>query len=92
MSVSQMLQIFSALPQLLEGMKKMGPEEKRRFVEQLGLTGEDQEAAVNLLTAFQEGQQVTPEEQVKAQRLLEKCLKMNNMDLNSVLQMMSAVK
>ena len=92
MSFSQMLQMLTILPQLMEGLKKMGPEEKGRFVEQLGLQGEEQDTAIKILTAFQEGQQLSVEDQEMAQKILEKGLKMNNLDLANVMQMMSGVK
>lgn len=92
MSISQMLQMFTALPQLMESLKQMGPEEKSRFAVQLGLQGEEHDTAIKILTAFQEGRQLSSEDQDMAQKLLEKGLKMNNLDLASVMQMMSGVK
>ncbi|QNB46498.1 hypothetical protein BR63_09350 [Thermanaerosceptrum fracticalcis] len=87
MSLTQMLQIMSALPQIVETIKKMGPGEKDVFVQSLGLEGEEKEAAYTVITRFQEGKQLSPDEQVKAQILLEKALKMNNMDLSTLLNM-----
>ncbi|MBZ4653895.1 MAG: hypothetical protein JG781_1234 [Peptococcaceae bacterium] len=82
-----MLQIMSALPQIVEAVKKMGSEEKDTFVQSLGLEGEEKEAAYTVITRFQEGKPLSPDEQVKAQVLLEKALKMNNMDLSTFLNL-----
>ncbi len=87
MSLSQILQIMSALPQIVENIKKMSPEEKNAFVQSLGLEGEEKEAAYTIITRFQESKPLNPEEQVKAQGLLEKALKMNNLDLSTLLSM-----
>ncbi len=92
MSLSQMLQILSVLPQFMENIKTMGSEEKRKFAEQLGLQKDEQEAAVRILDAFQEGRQLSPEEQETAQKLLEKGLQINNLDLAEVMQMLSGIK
>jgi len=92
MSLTQLLQIVASLPQFMEKVKKMGPEEKRSFVQALGLEAEEQDTAINILTAFQEGRQLSPEEQEMAQKLLEKGLKINNLDIASVMQMMSGLK
>lgn len=92
MSLSQMLQLLTTLPQLMESVKQMGPEDQRKFARQLGLQGEEQETVIKILTAFQEGRQLAPEDQELAQNLLEKGLKQNNLDIASVMQMMSGLK
>lgn len=92
MGMSQMLQVLAALPQLLESIKQMGPEEKRRFAAQLGLNEEETETVSKILSAFQEGHDLSPEDQSKAQIILEKGLKMNDLDIAGVMQMMSGLK
>lgn len=87
MSLTQMLQMISALPQIVEAVKKMGPGEKDAFIQSLGLEGDEKEAAYTVITRFQEGKPLNPDEQVKAQVLLEKALKMNNLDLSTLLNL-----
>lgn len=82
-----MLQMISALPKIVEAVKKMGPEEKDTFVQSLGLEGDEKEAAYTVITRFQEGKPLSPDEQVKAQALLEKALQMNSLDLSTILNL-----
>lgn len=87
MSLSQLIQAISIFPQMVNSIKKMSPEEKNNFVAELGLEGGEKDAALNIITCFQEGRALTPEEQVAAQALLDKALKMNNLDLGTLLSM-----
>lgn len=84
MSMSALLQAMTALPQVIETVKKMNEDDKRRFVSQLGLEGEELETAIAMITCFQEGKSLTPEQQRAAQPLLEKALFMNNLDLKHI--------
>lgn len=91
MSLSQMLEMLTMLPKFMEGIKKMGPEEKKQFIQQLGLEGEEQETALRILEAYQEGRQLSAEDQVLAQKLLEKGLQKNNLDMKGVMDMLSGL-
>jgi len=85
MSLSQFMQALSVLPQIVESIKKMGDSEKLNFVEQLGLEGEEKTAAYDIITCFQENKALNDEQQILAQKLLEKALLMNNLDLSTIL-------
>ena len=87
MSLNQFMQALSMLPQIVDSLKKMGESEKLNFVEQLGLEGEEKAAAYNIITCFQEGRTLNAEQQVMAQRLLDKALQMNNLDLSMILNL-----
>lgn len=84
MSLTQFMQALSVLPQIIESLKKMGESEKLNFVEQLGLEGEEKAAAYDIITCFQEEKTLTAGQQVMAQKLLEKALQMNNLDLATI--------
>lgn len=87
LSLSDLLQAMSMLPQITLSLKNMTAQERGAFVSQLGLEGEEREAALTLIKAFQEGRQLTGEEQVLAQRMLEKALSMHDFDLSSILEL-----
>lgn len=89
MSLSQMLGMLTILPKLMDSVKQMSTEEKRKFAQQLGLQGEEEEAVLKILDAYQEGQQLSAEDQEMAQKLLEKGLQMNNLDMAGLLEMIS---
>ena len=84
MSLSQFVQALSALPQIVESIKKMGDNEKLNFVEQLGLEGEEKAAAYDIITCFQENKPLTAEQLAMAQKLLDMALQMNNLDLSTI--------
>lgn len=84
MSMNALFQAMAALPQIIETVKKMSEEDKKRFVAQMGLQGEEEELAIQMITCFQEGKSLTLEQQRVAQPLLEKALLMNNLDLKHV--------
>jgi len=86
-SFLELVQAFSALPQIIESVKSMSAEDKEGFLIQLGLEDQEKEAALNILNAFQEGKTLSPEEQEMAQNLLERALEMNKLDLDTLLNL-----
>ncbi|MGB3973482.1 MAG: hypothetical protein WBL58_04945 [Peptococcia bacterium] len=92
MSLNKMLEMFTMLPKFMDSVKQMSPEEKYKFVQQLGLEGEEQEAALRILDAYQSGQPLSAEDQAMAQKLLEKGLEINNLDLGGLLEMLSSMQ
>lgn len=87
LSLKDLFQAMSMLPQITDSIKNMNPQEKTSFVEQLGVEGEEREAAFNLITAFQEGRQLTAEEQRAAQHMLDKALNMQELNIFSILNL-----
>jgi len=87
LNMLQLMQAMSSLPLIMETVKNMGEEEKEEFLGQLGLEGAQKKDAHTILTAFQEGETLGPEEQTKAQALLEKALQMNMLDLETLLSL-----
>lgn len=85
LNIKDIFSAMSMLPQITTALKKMTPEEKVNFVEQLGI-GEnmEKEAALNLINAFQEGRPLTADEQKAAQQMLDKVLNMQGLDLFSI--------
>ncbi|MCR4441414.1 MAG: hypothetical protein QHH10_04630 [Peptococcaceae bacterium] len=81
MGLEQFMKALSMLPQIVESIKKMDEKEKMSFVEKLGLDGEEKETAYNILTCFQEGKPLSPDQQGVAQKLLEKAMEFNKIDL-----------
>lgn len=82
MGMDQFVKALSMLPQISASIKKMTEEEKRNFVQQLGLEGEEKETAYNIITCFQEGKKLEPGQQKIALQLFEKAMQMNQLDLN----------
>lgn len=87
MSIGQFMQALSALPQIIESIKKMNAEDKKNFVEKLGLEGEEKETAINIISCFQEGKPLSPQEQISAQKLMEKALQMSNLNMSDLLNL-----
>ncbi len=86
-SFLQFVQAISSLPQIIETVKNMSAEDKEKFVGQLGVESQEKEDALNILTAFQEGKTLSPQEQATAQKLLDKALKMNKLDLDTLMSL-----
>ena len=86
-SFLELVQAMSALPQIIESVKSMSAAEMESFLGQLGLEGQGKEDAINILTAFQEGKTLSPEEQMTAQNLLDKALTMNKLDLDTLMSL-----
>lgn len=84
MGLEQFMKALTMVPQIVESIKKMSEEDKKVFVERLGLQDEDKEAAEMIITGFQEGKTMDPEQQRAAHKLLEKALEMNQLDLSSL--------
>ena len=87
MSLSQFIQALSALPQIVDAIKKMGEEEKLSFVEKLGLEDEEKTAAYDIITCFQENRPLNEKQQAMAQSLLDKAMQMNGLDLSTILSL-----
>lgn len=87
MSLSQLIQALSMLPQITESIKRMDEKEKNRFIDQLGLEGEERDMAFKVITCFQQGKTLSPEEQTAAQGLFEKALQMNELDMSSLFKL-----
>ncbi len=83
-SLSQFMQALTMLPQIVDKVKSMDESEKEQFIEQLGLEGKEKETAYNVITCFQEGKNLSAEEQEAAQVLLEKALEINELDMSSL--------
>lgn len=92
MGISQFFQAMSMLPQIVESIKKMNDEEKENFICQLGLEGEEREGAMKIITCFQEGRQLAPEEQAMAQKLLDRALTINGVDMSTIMNLSMNMK
>jgi hypothetical protein len=84
--MEQFVQAITMLPQIAEAIKKMSDEEKNSFVERLGLEGEEKATAYEIINCFQEGKTMETAQQKAAYQLLEKALRMNQLDLSGIMK------
>lgn len=87
MGMGQFLQAMTMLPQIINNVKKMNDEEKENFVNQLCLEGEEREVAMKIITCFQEGRQLDSDDQIIAQKLLDKALDINGLDMSALMNL-----
>lgn len=87
MALDQFMKALSMLPQIADAAKKMSDEEKRDFIGRLGLEGEEKETAYQIISCFQTGKTIKPEQQKTAYQLLEKALQKNDLDLSALFNM-----
>lgn len=84
MALDQFMKALSMLPQIADTIKAMGEEEKRNFIEQLGLQAEEKETAYEIISSFQQGKTIGPEQQKAAYKLLEMALKKSDLDISAL--------
>ncbi|MDD2401648.1 MAG: hypothetical protein PHI90_01440 [Clostridia bacterium] len=85
MGMNQFLQVLNQLPEIVEQLKNMGEEEKREFVNKLGLQDEEKDHAFKIFNSFQAGEALNKEEKIAAQGLLLKVIEMNDMKMSDIL-------
>jgi Mg2+/Co2+ transporter CorC len=86
MGMEQFMQALTMLPQIAEAIKKMGVDEKKKFVEHLGLEGEERDTAYEIINCFQEGKTIEKAQQKAAYQLLEKAMQINQLDLSDIIK------